>query len=75
MKKIPINEFQSRCLALLEDVVNSQETLIITLHEQPVARIVPFVSKPKETENPLKDSIIFEDDIVTPLDIPWEAAQ
>jgi len=75
MKTISVNEFQARCLALLDDVLNFHETLIITRYEQPVARIIPIVSEQKETINPLKNSIVTEEDIVTPLDTLWNATQ
>lgn len=71
MKTIASSEFKARCLALLNLVRENHETLIITKHGKPVAQVVPFVEKSQE--NPLKDSIVFEKDVISPIDAEWDA--
>lgn len=71
MKTIPVE-----ALHLPEDLLKTlrdkQETLLITDQGKPLAQVLPF---PELEENPLKNSIVFETDIVSPLHEPWEAAQ
>ena len=71
MKTIASSEFKASCLALLNLVKENHETLIITKHGKPVARVVPFVEESQE--NPLKDSIMFEKDVISPIDDEWDA--
>ena len=70
MKVININDFKNASSNLLQEVITSQETIIITQQEQPVLQILPYSSK--LNVNPLKNSIVFEKDIVAPIDEVWE---
>ncbi len=38
-------EFKAHCLAVLDDVAESRESVIVTKHGRPVAKIVPIVSE------------------------------
>lgn len=40
-KKITATQFKARCLRLLDEVAATGETLIITKHGRPVARVEP----------------------------------
>ena len=41
MKTIPAGTFKARCLALMDEVKTKRETVIITKHGEPVAKLVP----------------------------------
>ncbi len=41
MKTIPAGTFKANCLALMDEVKSRRETVIITKHGQPVAKLVP----------------------------------
>ena len=73
MKTIPAGQFKTHCLSLLKDVAQNRETFVITKYGKPVARLLPFTSNTGTDENPLKNSIVFEKDIVSPIDDVWEA--
>jgi len=75
MKTVPATEFKTHCLALLEEVNKSREPLVVTKHGRPVARVVPYVAEGEGEDNPLKGSVVFEGDIVSPLDVEWEVAR
>jgi len=45
-RTIKASEFKAKCLALLDDVAEKRETLIITKRGKPVARIVPAEDPP-----------------------------
>lgn len=71
MKTVPAAEFKTHCLALLNEVAEHHETVIVTKHGRPVARVLPYITDP--THNPLKDSILFETDLISPIDETWDA--
>jgi len=50
-REITASQFKARCLRLLDEVAESGETLVVTKHGRPVARVVP---PPRPTD--LRDS-------------------
>ena len=50
----------------------THEVLVVTKHGKPVAQLVPVSQDISQSENPLKNSIVFEKDIVSPIDVKWE---
>jgi prevent-host-death family protein len=40
-RRIPASEFKAKCLALLDEVAETRETLVVTKRGKPVARVVP----------------------------------
>ncbi len=69
MKTIPAVEFEARCLALLTEVAENRETLVVTKDGKPVAQVVSYTIE--AGVNPLKDSVLFETDLVSPIDEHW----
>ncbi len=69
---IAAGEFKAKCLALLDDVALTGQTLVVTKRGKPVAQISPVESQ----EPPdLRGSILWEKDIVAPIDEEWDADQ
>lgn len=66
MKKMAAGSFKARCLAIMDDVKATRETVVITKHGKPVAKLVPIESGHDEIYNFLagKGSVI--GDIVSP---------
>ena len=73
MKTIPVGQFKTHCLSLLSEVTRTHETLVITKYGKPVARVIPYTTAAGSAENPLKDSIVFEENIIDPIDVEWDA--
>lgn len=73
MKTVPAGQFKTHCLSLLNEVTKTHESLIITKYGKPVARVVPFLPASESGENPLKNSIVFEKDLIGPIDVAWGA--
>jgi prevent-host-death family protein len=44
MKTIAAGKFKANCLAIMDDVKARHETVVITKHGQPVAKLVPVTS-------------------------------
>jgi prevent-host-death family protein len=68
------SEFKAKCLALMDEVTETGEDIIVTKHGKPVAKLVPYQAKPKC--NPfgiLKDDLIITGDIMSPIDVEWDA--
>ena len=73
-KTIGAAEFKARCLALLEEVRQTRQPLLVTRHGKPVAEISPFVPQNDKDENPLKGSVLFQGDLISPLNEKWDSA-
>ncbi len=69
---IGAGEFKAKCLKLLDEVAETRETLVITKHGKPVARVIPM---PAEAEfvGSMRGSGVILGDIISPLDVEWEA--
>ena len=70
---IAAGEFKAKCLKLLDEVAEKRETLVITKHGKPVAEVNPI--KPEKTElfGSMKGSGIILGDIISPIDVEWDA--
>lgn len=73
-KSIPATEFKAHCLALLEEVRQTRQSLLVTRHGKPVAEISPYTPKTHAGANPLKGSIVHQGDLISPLDESWDSA-
>lgn len=71
MKEIPVGKFKSECLSILGKVHEKEESYVLTKHGKPIARVIPYHKV--TANNPLKDSIVFQKDIVEPLGEQWES--
>jgi prevent-host-death family protein len=75
MKTVSATEFKSRCLALLEEVRRTRRPLLVTRHGVPVAEISPHKPPKGARANPLKDSILYQSDLVSPVAARWDGAR
>jgi len=73
-KTVPATEFKTHCLALLEEVRATRQPLLVTRHGKPVVEISPYVPKNAARVNPLKGSIVSQDDLISPLEENWDSA-
>ena len=72
-KTIGAAQFKARCLELLDSVARTGADLVITKRGKPIARLAPLaIQKPKRS---LKGSVLQDDDVVSPLNLPWEAEE
>jgi prevent-host-death family protein len=73
IKTVPATEFKERCLALLEEVRQTRRSLLVTRHGKPVAEISPYKESKVEAVNPLKGSILYQGDLLAPIDEKWDS--
>jgi len=65
-------EFKAKCLKILDEVEATRQPLTITKHGKPVARLVPIEPR-KDPFGALKGSVMYEGDIISPIDVEWNA--
>jgi prevent-host-death family protein len=75
MQTIQAGKFKAQCLALLDEVAQTHQHLVITKHGKPIAKLVPFDTEKDSEETPLKGLATYIDDILSPIDDEWDAAQ
>jgi len=68
---VAAGEFKAKCLALLDDVETSGRTFVVTKRGRPVARVVPM----PQAQASLSGSLLFEEDLISPVDVIWDATQ
>ena len=67
-RSIPAGRFKACCLALLDEVAATGETLVVTKRGRPVAQVIP-IAPPRG----LVGSIRRERDLVSPIGDRWHA--
>ena len=73
MKTIKASEFKAKCLKIMDEVAATREPVTITKHGVPVAQLVPVNRAPKTLFGALKGSMTITGDIISPIDVEWEA--
>lgn len=69
---IPAGEFKAKCLKLLDEVAEKRETLVITKRGRPVAKLSP-VAKAGDFVGSMRGTGEILGDIISPIDVEWEA--
>ncbi len=74
METLAISKFKTYALKIIAEVAESKKSIIITKRGNPLVKIVPFKDINKKNKSgKLADTIIFEEDIVSPLgEKQWE---
>ena len=67
-KIIAAGEFKAKCLAILDEVSMTEQSLIVTKRGKPVAKIIPCEESPS-----LIGSILYEGDLISPIDAQWKS--
>jgi len=71
---VKASEFKAKCLAMLDEVERTRETVVITKRGKPVAELVPHTApKKRNLEGILKGRMEIIGDIISPIDVEWEA--
>jgi len=70
---IKASEFKAKCLAVLDEVERTRQPVVITKRGKPVADVVPHKPEKRKLFGLLKDELFIEGDIISPIDVEWEA--
>lgn len=75
MQTIKASEFKAKCLALMDQVNETGDEILITKNGVPVSKLTPVITKPKSLFGLNKQTINITGDILEPLDVEWDAMQ
>lgn len=68
MKTMAISKFKTYALRIIEEIAQNNETVVITKHGKPLAKVIPYEDEGKDIKmGQLSDTIVFEKDIITPF--------
>jgi prevent-host-death family protein len=75
VKQIAAGEFKAQCLAIMDNVRDSGEPVLITKHGKPVAKLVPAQNNADEIFGYMAGKVKIVGDIVGPVTPPedWES--
>jgi prevent-host-death family protein len=71
-RTLTASRFKAQCLALLDEVAETGEALVVTKRGRPVARVAPV-----QTPASLRGSVTFkvsDEELIAPLPERWDAA-
>jgi prevent-host-death family protein len=66
MKTMAAGSFKTKCLALMDEVRSKRETIVITKHGRPVAKLVPANAEADEIYGFLAGKGAVSGDVVSP---------
>jgi prevent-host-death family protein len=70
---IKASEFKAKCLAMLDEVERTRQPVVITKRGKPVAKLVPHNAPQKSLFGVLKGRVEIIGDIISPIDVEWDA--
>jgi prevent-host-death family protein len=71
-KTIPAGAFKARCLAIMDEVQNKRQAVVITKRGKPVAKLVPIEKQEDNIFGFLKGKGKVTGDVVSPVLTPEE---
>lgn len=72
--EIKAAEFKAKCLELMDRVAEGHEEIVITKRGKPIAKLVPVEKKPlTPLFGSMAGSVEILGDIISPIDVKWEA--
>ena len=71
MKRVPAGAFKAKCLAIMDEVQAKKETVVITKHGKPVAKLVPADRDADDIYNFLAGKGSVTGDVIAPAIEDW----
>lgn len=71
MKTIAAGTFKAQCLAIMDEVQAGRETVVITKHGKPVAKLVPADEQADEIYHFLRGKGEITGDVIAPAITDW----
>ena len=74
MKTMAISQFKAHALKIIDQLSQTNESIVVTKRGKPLALITPYKDTTKKIKpGQLSDTFVFEEDIVSPLgEDMWE---
>jgi prevent-host-death family protein len=70
---VPAGEFKAKCLNLIDEVAETRKPLVITKRGKPMVQVIPIPVKRRDIVGSMKGSVTILGDIISPLDVEWDA--
>jgi prevent-host-death family protein len=67
------SEFKAKCLALMDEVERTGESVVITKNGKPIAELSPYKQRKRNARGILKGRLVVTGDIISPVGIEWKA--
>ncbi len=73
-KIMKASEFKAKCLAIMDEVAQTGQGVVVTKNGKPLVELVPHKSQTKRgLLGLLKDDLFINGDIMAPIDAEWDA--
>jgi prevent-host-death family protein len=69
---VPAGEFKAKCLKMIDEVAEKRKSIVITKRGKPVAEVIPIPPR-GDLVGSMRGSVLWEGDIISPIDVEWEA--
>jgi prevent-host-death family protein len=70
---IKASEFKAKCLALMDDVERTGDSIVITKNGRAVATLTPYRPSQPNPFGLLKERLFITGDIISPVDVEWQS--
>jgi prevent-host-death family protein len=67
------SEFKAKCLALMDEVERTGESVVITKNGKPIAELSPYKQRKRNAFGILKGRLFITGDIISPIEMEWDA--
>ena len=67
------SEFKAKCLALMDEVERTGQSVVITKNGRPIAELSPYKQRKRNARGILKGRLTVTGDIISPIDVEWNA--
>jgi prevent-host-death family protein len=67
------SEFKAKCLALMDEVERTGQSVVITKNGKPIAELVPHRQRKRNALGILKGRLFITGDIISPIEMEWDA--
>ncbi len=72
-RRTKASEFKAKCLALIDAVGRTGESVVITRNGKPIAELSPYKQRKRNAFGILKGRVFITGDIISPIDVEWDA--
>lgn len=72
-RQVKASEFKAKCLALMDEVARTGERIVITKNGKPVAELVPHKHHARSPFGLWQENVAITGDVISPVDVEWEA--
>jgi prevent-host-death family protein len=69
-RPMPAGELEAKCLNVLDQVQRTGKTVVVTKRGRPIAQRVPLSS---DDSGSLLGSVVYEENLLSPIDAEWDA--